>query len=172
MDERQKAELQKYLDARERAMSLLKAQDAVKPYEPMIEGAATMSGGLSNVSKPAMSALRGLVNKMQPNASEEGLISPVAEKFTDLRRYLQKLTGSGAETEASKAAQQLAKGKSEADMINRARELQSKPRPSDAETAYTRYMMDKDAEEAMIKRLEEEAKLRSSSETTIPLKNK
>lgn len=150
MDEEQRKKLQDQLDARSRAMMMLGAQGEVEKNMPMIEGMAGMSGGLSQVGRPiAKGAIRGLVDMMEPKVNESGIISPLAEKFSGLRRYLQELGGTGAESPASVESQKFMKAQHAADEANMARELQEttmKNKPSAADTANSRYKVDQEVE--------------------------
>lgn len=112
-----------------------------------------MSGGLANVGKPLLQgAAKKLVDVMEPRVSEEGLVSPVAEKFTGIRRFLQELGGTGGETAKSKAIQEQIKSKAAADEANAIRELQEysmRNKPSDEQIALDRYMIDRQVDKIM-----------------------
>lgn len=122
---------------------------------PAIEGMANVSG-LASVGKPvATGAIRKVVDMMEPKVSESGLISPAAEKFSAIRRYLQELGGTGAQSPKSVEAQRMVKAKNTAKDAMDAQELKEfslRNKPSDAETALNRYRMDREADELGLKR--------------------
>lgn len=144
--------------------------------QEMLEGAATMSGGLANVGKVASKAAPGIARKaadyLESFTNEQG-VNKLADipGFDKIRTFLrsQANTAPNAGAEAAQMAAQDVVAKREAAAL---RSNLAKPKMSDDQLALSRYNMDQQAENMMLKRMDDELmqanRARSAEEATIP----